>query len=55
MTKMTDENPHIRAAGEAFEWMEEDRLAKGPAVYLMFAAILGAMTGGVVIVLAGLR
>ena len=84
---MTDENPHIRAAGEAFGlpsklkqfwivsevtkatvamvakqssdcarwWMEEDRWAKGPAVYLMVSAILGAMTGGVVIVLAMLR
>lgn len=52
---MSDENPHIRAAGEAFGWVEEDRWAKGPAVYLMVAAILGMMTGGVVIVLAGLR
>lgn len=52
---MTDENPHIRAAGEAFGWVEEDRWAKGPAVYFMVAAILGMMTGGVVIVLAMLR
>ena len=52
---MTNENPHIRAAGGAFGWMEEDRWAKGPAVYLMVSAILGAMTGGVVIVLMVLR
>jgi hypothetical protein len=52
---VTDDNPHIRASGEAFGWVEEDRWAKGPAVYLMVAAIIGAMTGGVVIVLAGLR
>lgn len=52
---MSDENPHIRAAGEAFGWMEEDRWAKGPAVYLMVSVIFGAMTGGVVIVLAMLR
>jgi hypothetical protein len=52
---VTDENPHIRAAGEAFGWMEEDRWAKGPAVYLIVASIIGAMTGGVVIVLAMLR
>ena len=35
--------------------MEEDRWAKGPAVYLMVSAILGAVTGGVVIVLAVMR
>lgn len=52
---MTDENPHIRASDEAFGWVEEDRWAKGPAVYLILASIIGAMTGGVVIVLAGLR
>ena len=52
---MSDENPHSRAAGEAFGWMEEDRWAKGPAVYLMVSAILGAVTGGVVIVLAVMR
>ena len=52
---MSDENPHIRAAGEAFGWVKEDRWAKGPAVYLMVSAILCAMTGGVVIVLAVLR
>jgi hypothetical protein len=52
---MSDEDPRVRAAGEAFGWMEEDRWAKGPAVYLMVSAILGAMTGGVVIVLMVLR
>lgn len=52
---MTDDNPHIRAAGETFGWMEEDRWAKGPAVYLMLASILGVCCGGVVIVLMVLR
>lgn len=52
---MSDDNPHIRASGEAFGWVEEDRWAKGPAVYFMVSAIIGMMTGGVVIALAVLR
>jgi len=52
---MESENPHIRAAGEAFGWVEEDRWAKSPAVYWLLASILGACCGCAVIVLAGLR
>ena len=54
---MTDEQERlVRASGEAWAWMEEDkRWAEGTAVYWFLFALLGVATGAVVIVLAGLR
>ncbi len=53
---MTEEQERrVQASRDALAWMDEDRRWQGTAVYLMVSAILGAMTGGVVIVLMVLR
>jgi len=53
---MTDEQERLlRASGEAWAWMDDDRRSRGTAVYWFLFALLGIATGAVVIVLAGLR
>jgi hypothetical protein len=52
---MTDHDRRIEASREAFAWMDDDPWTNGTAVYWLLAAIIGMMTGGVVIVLMVLR
>ncbi len=53
---MTEEQERlVRASGEAWAWMDEDRRWQGTAVYWFAFALLGVATGAVVIALAGLR
>jgi hypothetical protein len=53
---MTDEQERLlRASREAWAWMDEDRRWQGTAVYWFCFALLGVVTGAVVIALAGLR
>lgn len=53
---MTEEQERrVQASRDALAWMEEDRRWRGTAVYWFAFALLGVVTGAVVIVLAGLR
>jgi hypothetical protein len=53
---MSDEQERlVRASGEAWAWMDDDRRSRGTAAYWLAFAMLGVATGAVVIVLAGLR
>jgi hypothetical protein len=54
---MTEEQERrVQASRDALAWMDEDRRwTEGTAVYWFAFALLGVVTGAVVIVLAGLR
>jgi len=52
---MTDHDKRIAASREAFGWMDSADRARSTAIYWMACAVLGMISGGVVIVLAGLR
>jgi hypothetical protein len=55
--KMTEEQERrVQASRDALAWMDEDRRwTEGTAVYWFAFALLGVVTGAVVIALAGLR
>lgn len=52
---MIDQDRRIEASREAFGWMDCADRARSTAIYWLACACIGIMTGGVVIVLAGLR
>jgi hypothetical protein len=54
--EMTEEQERrVQASRDALAWMDEDRRWQGTAVYWFAFALLGVVTGAVVIALAGLR